>query len=149
MNLFQTYETSDKSRREFVHRCKPQKMRYVLDYDLSLYFGFSTMSICKEDIRRLNTIDDYLNLEEIRNTFCSLIINILNSSREVYFIDRDEEELMRYSVNKKYLLEYNKYYASLSKCDNLTSTCRLLSKYEVDDLIWDVSLKLNEIWEDV
>ena len=102
-----------------------------------------------EDIRRLNTIDDYLNLEEIRNTFCSLIINMLNSSREVYFIDRDEEELMRYSVNKKYLLEYNKYYASLSKCDNLTSTCRLLSKDEVDDLIWDVSVKLNEIWEEV
>lgn len=124
-------------------------MRYVLDYDLSLYFGFSTMSICKEDRQRFDPIDDYFNLEEIKNTFCSLILSLINSSREVYFIDRDEEELMRYSVNKKYLLEYNKYYASLSKCDNLTSTCRLLSKYEVDDLIWDVSLKLNEIWEDV
>lgn len=149
MNLFQTYETSDKSRREFIHRCKPQKMRYVLDYDLSLCFGRYSMSLRKEDTYIFDPLNDYFNLDEIRDTFHSLILSLLSSASEVNFINRDENDLMLYLVNKKYLLEYNNYNMSIAKGYVMNSEGRLLSKDEVDDLIWDVSVKLNEIWEEV
>lgn len=124
-------------------------MRYILDYDLSLCFGNYTMSLRKEDTYIFDPLNDYFNLEEIRDTFRSLILNILSSASEVDFINRDENDLMLYLINKKYLLEYNNYNMSIAKGYVMNSDGRLLSKDEVDDLIWDVSVKLNEIWEDV
>ena len=124
-------------------------MRYVLDYDLSLCFGRYSMSLRKEDTYIFDPLNDYFNLDEIRDTFRSLILSLLSSASEVNFINRDENDLMLYLVNKKYLLEYNNYNMSIAKGYVMNSEGRLLSKDEVDDLIWDVSVKLNEIWEDV
>ena len=124
-------------------------MRYVLDYDLSLCFGRYSMSLRKEDTYIFDPLNDYFNLEEIRDTFRSLILNILSSASEVDFINRDENDLMLYLINKKYLLEYNNYNMSIAKGYVMNSEGRLLSKDEVDDLIWDVSVKLNEIWDEV
>ena len=124
-------------------------MRYILDYDLSLSFGNYTMSLRKEDTYIFDPLNDYFNLEEIRDTFRSLIFSLLSSASEVSFINRDENDLMLYLVNKKYLLEYNNYNMSIAKGCVMNSEGRLLSKDEVDDLIWDVSVKLNEIWDEV
>jgi hypothetical protein len=124
-------------------------MRYVLDYDLSLCFGRYSMSLRKEDTYIFDPLNDYFNLEEIIDTFRSLILSLLSSASEVDFINRDENDLMLYLINKKYLLEYNNYNMSIAKGYVMNSEGRLLSKDEVDDLIWDVSVKLNEIWEDV
>lgn len=124
-------------------------MRYILDYDLSLSFGNYTMSLRKEDTYIFDPLNDYFNLDEIRDTFRSLILSLLSFASEVNFINRDENDLMLYLVNKKYLIEYNKYNMSIAKGYVLNSEGRLLSKDEVDDLIWDVSVKLNEIWEEV
>lgn len=121
-------------------------MRYILDYDLSLSFGNYTMSLRKEDTYIFDPLNDYFNLEEIRDTFRSLILSILSFASEVDFINRDENDLMLYLINKKYLLEYNNYNMSIAKVYVKNSEGRLLSKDEVDDLIWDVSVKLNEIW---
>ena len=123
-------------------------MRYILDYDLSLSFGNYTMSLRKEDTYIFDPLNDYFNLDEIRDTFRSLILSLLSSASEVDFINRNENDLMLYLVNKKYLLEYNKYNMSIAKGYVMNSEGRLLSKDEVDDLIWDVSLKLNKIWEE-
>lgn len=124
-------------------------MRYILDYDLSLSFGNYTMSLRKEDTYIFDPLNDYFNLEEIRDTFRSLILSLLSSASEVDFINRDENDLMLYLLNKKYLLEYNNYNMSIAKCYVMNYEGRLLSKDEVDDLIWDVSVKLNEIWDEV
>ena len=124
-------------------------MRYILDYDLSLSFGNYTMSLRKEDTYIFDPLNDYFNLKEIRDTSRSLILSLLSSASEVDFINRDENDLMLYLVNKKYLLEYNNYNMSIAKGYVMNSEGRLLSKDEVDDLIWDVSVKLNEIWEEV
>ena len=107
------------------------------------------MSLRKEDTYIFDPLNDYFNLEEIRDTFRSLILRILSSASEVDFINRDENDLMLYLINKKYLLEYNNYNMSIAKGYVMNSEGRLLSKDEVDDLIWDVSVKLNEIWEEV
>lgn len=123
-------------------------MRYVLDYDLSLCFGRYSMSLRKEDTYIFDPLNDYFNLEEIRDTLRSLILSLLSSASEVDFINRDENDLMLYLINKKYLLEYNNYNMSIAKGYVKNSEGKLLSKDEVDDLIWDVSLKLNEIWEE-
>ena len=123
-------------------------MRYVLDYDLSLCFGRYSMSLRKEDTYIFDPLNDYFNLEEIRDTLRSLILSLLSSASEVDFINRDENDLMLYLINKKYLLEYNNYNMSIAKGYVMNSEGRLLSKDEVDDLIWDVSVKLNEIWEE-
>lgn len=124
-------------------------MRYILDYDLFLSFGRYSMSLRKEDTYIFDPLNDYFNLEEIRDTFRSLILSLLSFSSEVEFINRDENDLMLYLINKKYLLEYNNYNMSIAKGYVMNSDGRLLSKDEVDDLIWDVSVKLNEIWEEV
>lgn len=124
-------------------------MRYILDYDLSLSFGNYTMSLRKEDTYIFDHLNDYFNLDEIRDTFRSLVLSILSSASEVNFINRDENDLMLYLVNKKYIFEYNKYNMSIAKGYVKNYEGRLLSKDEVDDLIWDVSVKLNEIWEEV
>lgn len=124
-------------------------MRYILDYDLSLCFGRYSMSLRKEDTYIFDPLNDYFNLEEIRDTLRSLILSLLSSASEVDFINRDENDLMLYLINKKYLLEYNNYNMSIAKGYVMNSEGRLLSKDEVDDLIWDVSVKLNEIWDEV